>query len=356
MDALKGRSDALPAGLFRYVWASSARHQLALVALSVSVFALSAAPLELQRRIVNDAFYSDDFQPILWLALTYAAVVLAEGGIKLVLNIYRAWVSEHAATASAAHSARRDRWRRGRRATMVLEVEPVGGFVGAAVSEPVLQGGILLSVFGYMAYLDPRLAVFSLLIFSPQLIFVPLLQRAINRRVEVRVLTMRAISEGIVRHAGAIHAGTHATQEHRVDQVFVLHMEMFKLKFSMNFLMNLTHHLGVAAALALGGWYAIRGQVEIGTVVAFVSGLGKVNDPWGDVVNWYRDMTINRVKYRLVANAMGRLSGSPQERASGKARREISSIETFRRLLARDLRSQPQASQRARQAGVGASH
>jgi ABC-type multidrug transport system fused ATPase/permease subunit len=313
VDALKGRSDALPAGLFRYVWTYGGRHQLALVALSVGVFALSAVPLELQRRIVNDAFYSDNFQPILWLALIYAAVALAEGGIKLVLNVYRAWVSERAVRHLRRIALGATNGGEGVEQSMVLsEVEPVGGFVGAAVSEPMLQGGILLSVFGYMAYLEPRLAVFSLLIFSPQLIFVPLLQRAINRRVEARVLTMRAISQGIVRHAGAIHAVTHATQTRRVDHVFALHMEMFKLKFSMNFLMNLTHHVGVAAALALGGWYAIQGQIEIGTVVAFVSGLGKVNDPWGDVVNWYRDMTINRVKYRLVANAMGALSGSAQ--------------------------------------------
>lgn len=302
---LKRRDPDLPAGLFGYIRQHSWRHQMALVALSVAVFALSAVPLELQRRIVNDAFYSEDFRPILWLALIYAGVALAEGGIKLVLNVYRAWVSERAVRHLRRIALGATDGAEGVEQSLVLsEVEPIGGFVGAAVSEPMLQVGILLSVFGYMAYLDPRLAAFGLLIFSPQMVFVPLLQRAINRRVEARVLTMRDISEGIVRHAGAPHSQTHAAQAGRVDHVFTLHMQMFKLKFSMNFLMNLTHHVGVAAALALGGWYAIRGEIEIGTVVAFVSGLGKVNDPWGDVVNWYRDMTINRLKYRLVAKAI----------------------------------------------------
>ena len=139
MDALRGRGDALPAGLFGYVWAASARRQLALAGLSIAVFALSAVPLELQRRIVNDAIHAADYQPILWLALAY---------------------------------------------------------------------------------------------------------------------------------------------------------------------------VGVAAALAIGGWYVLQGRIEVGTVVAFVSGLAKVNDPWGDVVNWFRDMTINRVKYRLISSAMGRISGA----------------------------------------------
>lgn len=157
--------------------------------------------------------------------------------------------------------------------SMVLsEVEPVGGFVGAALSEPLLQSGILLAVFGYMVYLEPWLAALSFLVFAPQLVFVPLMQAAINRRVERRVLTMREVSDGIVREASP--DGFH---DRRIERVFSLHMGMYKLKFTMNFLMNLSHHSGVAAAL---------------------------NDPWGDVVNWFRDMTVNRVKYRLLATAL----------------------------------------------------
>ena len=79
---------------------------------------------------------------------------------------------------------------------------------------------------------------------------------------------------------------------------------MYKLKFTMNFLMNLSHHAGVAGALALGGWYVLHSRTELGTVVAFISGLAKLNDPWGDLVNWFRDMTVNRVKYRLLAAAL----------------------------------------------------
>ena len=39
---------------------------------------------------------------------------------------------------------------------MILdEVEPIGGFIGVSVSEPLLQGGILVSVIGYMLFLEP---------------------------------------------------------------------------------------------------------------------------------------------------------------------------------------------------------
>jgi hypothetical protein len=45
----------LPAKLLRYIIKSSGIHQIFLLALTVSVFLLEVVPLELQRRIVNDA-------------------------------------------------------------------------------------------------------------------------------------------------------------------------------------------------------------------------------------------------------------------------------------------------------------
>jgi ABC-type multidrug transport system fused ATPase/permease subunit len=300
----------LPRTLARYIVRFTGRHQLALAALSVVVFALSAIPLELQRRIVNEAIYEGAFQPILWLALAYVGIALAEGAIKLTLNIYRGWVSERAvrhlrrlALGSAAAPEVE-----GVELSMVLsEVEPIGGFVGASVSEPLLQGGILAAIFGYMVYLEPWLAAASFLVFLPQLVFVPLMQSAINRRVQQRVLTARELSEAIVQQ-GPARSAVDPAQGQRIDTVFTLHMGMYKLKFTMNFLMNLSHHLGVAAALAFGSWLVLHGRIEVGTVVAFISGLAKLNDPWGDLVNWFRDMTVNRVKYRLVIHALERMA------------------------------------------------
>ena len=89
-----------------------------------------------------------------------------------------------------------------------------------------------------------------------------------------------------------------------IDHVFILSMGVFKLKFTMNFLMNRMHHMGVATALGVGGYYAANGEIEVGTVMAFVSGLAKINDPWGDVVNWHREMTVVSVRYRLMADAI----------------------------------------------------
>ena len=304
----------MPRTLFGYIWKVSARQQLGLAGLSIVVFLLSAVPLELQRRIVNDAIARGATNAVLWLAAAYVAFALTEGGVKLGLNIYRARVSEsavrelrHGIGAVTANVALvEDRaLAEGIEISMILsEAEPIGGFTGISVSEPLLQGGILLSVFGYLTYLEPWMALLSLAVLSPQIVFVPLIQRAISQRAEARIRTLREVSGEIVGAASG-DAALAAAQDSHIDRVFRINMGIFKLKFTMNFLMNLMHHLGVATVLGAGGWLAVQGRIEVGTVVAFVSGLAKVNDPWGDIVNWYREMVVVRMRYRLVAEAMG---------------------------------------------------
>jgi len=303
----------LPRTIFGYIWRVSARHQIALCLLAITVFLLTTVPLELQRRIVNDAIKNGSIDAILWLAIAYAAAALAEGGIKLGMNIYRAWVSERAVrhlrqsvSALTADAISKDDKARaeGTEISMILsEAEPIGGFVGTSLSEPLLQGGILVSVFGYLVYLEPRIALLCILVFTPQMVFVPLLQIAINRRAAERIGTLREVSGGIVG-AGEGDAEAVNALDGGIDHVFALNMGIYKLKFTMNFLMNLMHHMGVATALGVGGYYAVRGEIQVGTVVAFVSGLAKVNDPWGDLVNWFREMTVTSVRYRLMADAV----------------------------------------------------
>src|ERR1700724_2693250 len=86
----------LPRTIIGYVIRNTGVHQLGLAALSAAVFGLSAVPLELQRRIVNDAIKSGATRTILWLAAAYAGVAVLEQGLKLALNVYRGWVSEDA--------------------------------------------------------------------------------------------------------------------------------------------------------------------------------------------------------------------------------------------------------------------
>ena len=301
----------LSGALFRYVASTSWAHQVPLLALTVAVFLLEIVPLELQRRVVNDAVKHRRYSAVVLLCATYAAAVLLQGLIKLGLNIYRAWVGERAKRdlrrrvyqAVEAGAAEADD-----RGTMVslavAEVEPVGNFIGSAVSEPVLQAGILATVVIYVLHIDAWMGIAALALFVPQMIFVPLLQRAMNFRTHAWVRTLRQIGTGLIAAGSRKDAAT-SDETSRIDRVFRINMRIFELKFAMNFLMNLCTHAQIVAALLLGGWRVLEGDLEIGGVVAFTTGIARLTDPWGDLVNYYRDLNVNSVKFNLLAGAIG---------------------------------------------------
>jgi len=309
----------LPAGLLGYIAATSWVHQLPLLALTVAVFLLEVVPLELQRRVVNDAVKHRQYSTVLVLCTAYAGAVILQGSIKLAVNIYRAWVGERAkrvlrqAVCVAAGTGARTADARGTAVSLVVaEVEPVGNFIGGAISEPLLQGGILVTVVVYVIHLDVWMGAAALTLFIPQMIFVPMMQRAMNRRTGVRVWLLRQIGTGLVaadRQREAIIAG----EVPRIDRIFRINMHIFELKFTMNFLMNLCTHAQIIMALLLGSWRVLQGDLEIGGVVAFISGIGRLIDPWGDFVNYCRDLSVNSVKFKLLAAAVN----DPDDTAAG---------------------------------------
>ncbi|WP_157961397.1 ABC transporter ATP-binding protein [Microvirga flavescens] len=262
-------------------------------------------PLELQRRIINDAFSGGRYGPIAVMCAAYLCFALTEGLLKLVLNVYRGRVGERAVrwlrtTILRRGSTERSAELRGIEMSMVLaEADPIGGFIGSSLSEPVLQGGILVSTLVYLTYLQPLMAIISFGVLCPQILFIPVMQEAINKRVQARIATLRDVSGSMITSEKA-----EALQHRRLKSVFSLNVSVYRLKFSMNFFMNLLNHLGITAILALGGYFVVKGQTEIGTVVAFVSGLARINDPWGDLVNWFRDLKMTQVKYELVYAAL----------------------------------------------------
>ncbi|HEX6794466.1 MAG TPA: ABC transporter ATP-binding protein [Casimicrobiaceae bacterium] len=312
----------MPRTFFGFVRRVSGGSQLWAGCLAVAIFILDTAPLEMQRRILNAAVVDGDVRRVLMLAVVYAGIVLSEGLIKLLMNVYRGWIGEKAVrvlrlAASALVDSmpqRDDAGIQGVEISLILpEPEPIGGFVGVVVSELVLQAGTLLSAFGYMFFVQPVLAFACLVIFLPQLVFVPLMQAAINRRVQSRINVLRHASVDVLAaQGGEAEAARVIKQQMRFARIFSLNLGVVKLRYSMHFLMNLTHNFAKVIVLGVGGWYVIDGRTEVGTVVAFVSGLNNVHDPWAGLVAWYEDMMVTRARYQTFADAMHRFAkGEP---------------------------------------------
>ena len=130
------------------------------------------------------------------------------------------------------------------------------------------------------------------------------MQAAVNWRAGTRIRILRQLGIGVIDQTN----GHFRADDQRIDRVFSLDMGIFRLKFTMNFLMNLCSHLQIVSALLIGGWWVHIDRLEIGGVVAFISGISRLNDPWGDLVNYFRDLTVTQVKYRLLANSVNELA------------------------------------------------
>ena len=127
------------------------------------------------------------------------------------------------------------------------------------------------------------------------------LAKAIGHPARVQIIRQLSVSvvEGI--SGDAAHD---RTDDERIQHVFELNMGIFRFKFSMNFLMNLSTQLQIIGALLVGGWAVYENRLEIGGVVAFISGIGRITDPWGDLVNYFRDVNITSVKFGLLRDAV----------------------------------------------------
>lgn len=297
----------LPSSFLRFVLLSGGWHQAAVCALSVAVFLLNTAPIETQRRIIDTAVHVGSISAILTLVTLQIGLVLAYGLAKLAMNVYRAWLGEGATrdlrlvvTQRLEHGDKEgSSLANGTGLAMILaEADDIGAFVGSSLSLPIVEIGFLASIFVYLAFLDLRMMGASLLILAPQFVFVPLMQRAINRRVAQRTRLLRRFGDEMLSPAKAESSAP------RLDEIFAVDIGVFGIKFSLNFLMNLTYSLGSLLVLGIGCVLAVQGQTEIATVVTFLSATTKIVDPWNDVVDWARGFAITIVKYDLVIRAL----------------------------------------------------
>src|SRR6478672_8651868 len=86
----------LPGGLYRFIWRLTSRDQMLVSVLTVLVIPLSALPLELQRRMVNEAIGQRQVHLLMGLAAVWLGVLLVQGGLKYLINLRRGLMVEKA--------------------------------------------------------------------------------------------------------------------------------------------------------------------------------------------------------------------------------------------------------------------
>ncbi|MSO66191.1 MAG: ABC transporter ATP-binding protein [Alphaproteobacteria bacterium] len=301
----------MPLSLYAYVFQVSRRGQIILSVLTLIVVAMQTAPLELQRRIVDEACKGPGFVPLFALGGAYLALLLLSGGAKYALNVYRGIVVEQVTChlrhriQQAAAVAETDEWgrpttpRRGAIVSMMAaEAEFVGGSVGERISVPLLQVGSLVFVLGYLVWVEPLIAMFAVIIYLPSLGVIPFGQRAINRWSAAHARFVRRLGDLVV------HDGSKDRFGRAINLAYRTRILSYRVQYFLTFFENLLDAVGPLVVLMVGGVLVIHGHVEVSTIVVFISGFQKVSSPWDRLVSFYRSVSNARVRYRLIVDSL----------------------------------------------------
>ena len=280
---------------------------------------MSMVPLELQRRIVDDAIHDQDLRNLLILCGIYLLVLVVQGGLKYALNVYRGGLVERIAMQLRTlifDGLVDEPVKRGKRSATAdkgavvsmtsSEVEEVAGFVGNFISFPLLQAGTAFGTLGYLFWVQPEIAAFAMALFVPQIVIVPLGQRRINRWAANHARLLRKLGDVIVSSEKGALSLTHRKRRFTklARGAFTTRILIYRVKFFLTFLGNFIDALGPLIVLAVGGWLVLNGKAEVSTLVVFISGFQKVAEPWDQLLTFYRTTSNARTKYRLIVDTL----------------------------------------------------
>ena len=299
--------------LYRAVWRVSGRDQVTLILLSLLVASLAAVPLKFQQLAINSLVDQGSVARLAWLCAGFLGSVLLSATVKFLLGLKLASVGERVVllirerlyrnhVAQGPAQAADGGGNSGALVAMLAsEAEIVGTFAGSAISTPVVQIGTLLSVIGFIAVSQPWLGFLALVVVVPQAAIVLALQPRINRRVRERVQSLRNVSSRI-----STERSSEAEPEIRAgfQAIFATRRQIFALKLSSKLALAAISAAGKVGILFLGGWLVLDGRSDVGTVVASLSGLARIEGPWRDLVSFFRAASTVRVKYTMLLPAI----------------------------------------------------
>jgi hypothetical protein len=170
-----------------------------------------------------------------------------------------------------------------------------------------------------LLYTEPRLGPVVLLIAVPQVFVVPAIQRRINVEVRERSRTLLRAGDLVVDHMQRGQgSGSSVGSEigNAFQAIYGVRLRVFKLKFGLKFLVSALQSLAVFVLLFAGGIMVLHGKTEIGIVVAFISGLERVLDPWREVIAFLRSTAAAKVQFSSTSSKT-RWAGSCESSTTG---------------------------------------
>ncbi|HEV8678855.1 MAG TPA: ATP-binding cassette domain-containing protein [Stellaceae bacterium] len=316
--------------VFRFILKHSLRQQVLLLLLTAASFPFLYYSLDLPKTIINGAINGKHFPEtllgiqfaqvpyLMLLCGVFLALVLINGGFKYCINTFKGQLGER--------MLRRFRYQLYQRLLrfppsyfhktssaqiipmITVECEPLGGFIGDAIAQPLFQGGQLLTIIFFMFMQDPILGVAAIALYPVQGYVIPKLQIKVNLLMKQRARTVRQVADRIQESAAGI-AEIHANDTvklqltdfaHVLGIIYDIRFEIYRRKFFVKFLNNFLGQITPFFFYSLGGYLVIQGSLSFGALVAILAAYKDLASPWKELLDFYQTKENSRITYEQI--------------------------------------------------------
>ncbi len=316
--------------IYKYILFHTKKDQVWIFLMTVASMPLVYYSLEIPKLIINKAigggggFFTvfdydlTQIEYLLLLSLVFLAMVIINGAMKYVINVYRGVLGER--------MLRRFRYTlysrilrfplphfknlsAGEIIPMVTaETEPLGGFIGDSIALPAMQGGLLLTYLSFIFVQDFWLGLAAIALYPPQIYLIPRLQHKVNQLSKERVQNVRKLADRIgesVAGIADIHANDtghfeRADISRRLGTVFLIRNEIYRRKFFIKFLNNFLAQLTPFFFYSIGGYLVLQNQLSLGALVAVLAAYKDISPPWKELLKFYQITEDVKVKYAQI--------------------------------------------------------
>ncbi|WP_245435612.1 ABC transporter ATP-binding protein/permease [Microvirga calopogonii] len=211
------------------------------------------------------------------------------------------------------------------------EVEPIGGFIGDAFITPIFLGMQAITALVFIMIQNVWLGLIALAVIAVQFTIIPRLRRELlrlgkQRQLESRQLAGRIaeVQDGIeVVHVHNAYNWERAEIGHRLFNLFSVRLKIYNRKFFVKSLNNFLAQLTPFFFYAIGGYFALRGTLDIGQLVAVIGAYRELPPPLKELIDWDQQRLDVQVKYDQVTQHFAEERLAPTHDAREAAEEDV---------------------------------
>jgi ABC-type multidrug transport system fused ATPase/permease subunit len=304
--------------LFYWILRRHRSMQLVLLLIIVASLFFKVFPLEMQKRIINEAIYLRDIQLLYLYCGLYLGAVTIASLMKYVINVLQVFIGQQILVEMRKELYQHvlqlplQFYRKMQPGTvisaMTAELNTIGFFLGGALAIPITSVLTFCVFIWFMFDLNPLLAMLSMGMYPFEIVVIPYLQKKYNKFNTKRVKTTRAMANVVNESISGIHEihgnASYGLEDKKLSsyirQLYDLMKRLFIVKYGIKFANNIFQSLGPFILFLVGGYMAIHGQFTLGALVAFLSAYEKVYDPWKELIEYYQSYQDAQIRYRQV--------------------------------------------------------